>query len=199
MSRFDFDGSDYEEMFPNQGALWHSNLTKAIKGRRGQRDLRTLEQALLELPQKRLIHGRLAKGNEVCAVAAYVVQRRVDKGEEREGVLAELRAAVRVECEVCWHYEDQHGENGCQRCAELLAQGNQWHVNHGVCGEFVDSESTDDYGDVTAQVGKRAGMTQTLAWQIGYMNDATFASLTPEGRYEAVLDWVREQLEPVAA
>lgn len=193
MTRFSSD--DYEEMFPGQGELWHANLRRAIAGRKGQRDLRTLERALLELPEKRLIHGRLAKQNEVCAVGALVLQKRVDKGEDRDTVLAELAAAVRVYCSDCFHTEHDHETGYCMRCVDN-------HLRHGstqLCGGYVDDadSDTDDYGGmVTAETGKKAGLTYTLAWRIGQLNDDDFGRCTPEQRYDNVLDWVRRQILP---
>jgi len=200
-----FSSEDYDEMFPNQGQLWWANVERAVKGRHGQRDLRTLEAALEALPEKRLIQGRLvSRKGEVCAVAALVAHRRAEKGESRDAVLAEMGSLVTVYCDHCQHTEAEHDPDGsCRSCAENVARAalepeRRWTPR--LCSGFVESEESDDYGDVTASVGKKAGMTYSLAWRIGYLNDEDFAGLTPEQRYERVLAWVREQLvEPVAA
>ena len=81
---------DGDEEYPGQWWLWEQAFFRAVNGRRGQRVLRDMEQALLELPEKRLIDGRLSDGAGVCAVGAYVVHRRVAEGERRDEVLAHL-------------------------------------------------------------------------------------------------------------
>ena len=88
MSRF---SDEYDEQFNNQGEFWWANARRALNGRKGQQALRDLREALLALPQPRLIEGRLANDQgEVCAVGALVVHKRVAKGEKREDVLKEL-------------------------------------------------------------------------------------------------------------
>lgn len=52
----------------------------------------------------------------------------------------------------------------------------------------------------TAWYGRdELGLTETLAWELGRINDEKFAKLTPEERYEAMLAWVRDQLAQPAA
>ena len=79
--------SDGDEEYPGQWWLWEQALFRAVNGRRGQQVLRDLERALLELPEKQLIDGCLSDGKGVCAVGAYVVQKRVEAGEDRDEVL----------------------------------------------------------------------------------------------------------------
>jgi hypothetical protein len=93
VSRFGCD--DYDEDYPNQWFLWQHNLDRHVKGPQGQRDLLDLHAALLALPERKLIGGRLAdeKGG-VCAVGALAVARRVSNGEDREAVIRELAEAI---------------------------------------------------------------------------------------------------------
>ncbi len=44
-----------DEDFPGQIDLWQANLERSLKGRKGQSALRDIEQALLALPEKKLI------------------------------------------------------------------------------------------------------------------------------------------------
>ena len=74
MSRF-YD--DYEEYFPNQGELWHANVQRALKGKRGRKALAELREALLALPDKRLIAGAL------CTVGG--VEKRVEPRSDPRG------------------------------------------------------------------------------------------------------------------
>jgi hypothetical protein len=60
-----------DEDFNNQSLLWEANQERAIRGRKGQAALRELEQALLALPEKKLIVDELENAQgEVCAIGA---------------------------------------------------------------------------------------------------------------------------------
>lgn len=77
MSRF--QGDSYEEEYPNQALMWQWNLEQHLKGAKGQAVLRELREALLELPERRLIRGRLADEDGcVCVVGALAVHRGFD-------------------------------------------------------------------------------------------------------------------------
>lgn len=90
--RFEGDGDEY---FPGQWALWEHNLERNMSGAAGQAKLKELRDALLALPEKRLIETRLADGEgNVCALGALAVQRRVEAGEPRSAVLSELAEKV---------------------------------------------------------------------------------------------------------
>jgi len=68
-----------EEDYPGQFELWQANCERSLRGREGQAELRELREALLALPDKRLIHGSLidAEG-EVCAIGAYAQRKGLD-------------------------------------------------------------------------------------------------------------------------
>jgi hypothetical protein len=89
---------DYDEDYNNQGLLWWANVQRALAGKKGQRDLRDLLEALKEMPEKRLIHGRIAdeKGG-MCLVGVLACKRRVERGEDREAVLDDLALRVAPE------------------------------------------------------------------------------------------------------
>jgi len=53
--------------------LWQNAFARAIAGKRGQKILREIERALLEMPERRLLDSHIACGTEVCAVGAYAV------------------------------------------------------------------------------------------------------------------------------
>ena len=86
MSRF-YDDGDWDY---GRWELWEQATSRALAGKRGQAALRDLEQALLALPEKRLVEGYIAKDGEVCAVGALVLAKRCAAGESRAAVLAEL-------------------------------------------------------------------------------------------------------------
>lgn len=90
--RFQGDG---DEEFPGQWFLWEQALMRSVSGRKGQTALRDLRDALLSLPEKRLIAGRLADETGcVCTLGALALKRRVDGGESREDVLASLAEMI---------------------------------------------------------------------------------------------------------
>ena len=63
--------------------LWDSIVTRAAKGKRGQRMLRDLAAALDAMPRKRLIKGLFqAHDGEVCALGALGVHRGVDMEDD---------------------------------------------------------------------------------------------------------------------
>lgn len=85
MSRFEGDG---DEEYPGQWWLWEHNLKRNFSGKKGQQSLRELRDALLELPEKRLIAGRLAdETGAVCAIGALAVHR---QGREVIPLLQEI-------------------------------------------------------------------------------------------------------------
>jgi len=172
VSRFgdDYDGED----FPGQGYLWHANLERALKGKRGRKTLADLRAALLALPQPRLIEGALCTVN------------------------AERRAAGRnhlAASDLRYRAEEQ-GEGVCAVGALL------WHrkVKAGMdpAGAF-DSlptlpDSDYDLHD-TAQLAVRdAGLVYCLAYDLAYRNDETYQNATPEERYTAFLGWIDHEL-----
>ncbi len=68
-----------EEDWPGQFELWQANCGRSLKGKAGQRALREFEAALLALPTKRLIHGRLTDDDGgVCAIGCYAKHKGVD-------------------------------------------------------------------------------------------------------------------------
>lgn len=92
MSRFD---NDYEPEYNNAWDLWNASLNQHLGGAKGQQALRELRDALLAMPEKCLIAGRLAdEQGHVCTVGALALHRRVSEGEPREKVLADLAALI---------------------------------------------------------------------------------------------------------
>lgn len=92
MTRFEGDG---DEEFPGQWWLWEGNMRRCFSGKAGQAKLREIREALLALPQKRLIRGRLADENgDVCTVGAIALHRRVKDGQEPDVAIAELAKIV---------------------------------------------------------------------------------------------------------
>jgi hypothetical protein len=62
-----------EEDYPGQFHLFQANCARSLCGKAGQAALRELEAALLALPTKRLIAGKLAEQGDVCAIGALAL------------------------------------------------------------------------------------------------------------------------------
>ena len=61
-----------EESFPGLFDLWQANIDRCLKGKKGQAALLEFREALLALPEKRLIADALYdEEGSVCAVGAY--------------------------------------------------------------------------------------------------------------------------------
>lgn len=74
MSRY--AGDNYDEEWNNQWELWQANTLRHFRGRAGQAILRELRDALLALPERKLIHGRLAdEQGAVCTIGALALHR----------------------------------------------------------------------------------------------------------------------------
>jgi hypothetical protein len=68
-----------DEDFAGQGELRQANCERSLRGKQGQEELRELREALLALPEKRLICGLLANDEGgVCAVGAYAKRKGLD-------------------------------------------------------------------------------------------------------------------------
>lgn len=178
MSRFDDDGCD-EEWFPNASELWHANVVRALKGKRGQKALAELREALQALPQKRLIAGAL------CTVGGAERPDVRDRSDPHGYYRPDFEAKLKKEGEgVCaigaflWFKKVKAGADPQAAFDELPT--------------LLDSDG--DGGLETAEAGKAAGLTFTLAWQLAYRNDRAFDAMTPEQRYEAFMEWIDKQL-----
>lgn len=77
-SGYSEDYEDYDEEFPNAGALYHTSVLNAIYGKRGQKFIRDLVSALDALPEKRLISESLIREGAVCAIGAVGLARGID-------------------------------------------------------------------------------------------------------------------------
>lgn len=72
MSRFHCDDWDGEGVHP---LMWERTCLNAIRGQKGQATLRELKEALLALPEPKLIDGAFAYKGEVCALGALAQYR----------------------------------------------------------------------------------------------------------------------------
>lgn len=205
MSRYS-DYDDYEgepEQILAQGR-WEHNARVALKGKRGRQALRELREALMALPEHRLIEGA------VCTVGA----------EQRKA--ARVAAAER---EKAWLDEQYAAKWGPAQLDTVAADDLAHHVEHdgeGVCAVgalvwwrkvragadpaevFASLPDLADEGSdglhETASLGQaEADLTYTLAWELAYRNDETYARKTPEERWTAFVEWIDRELADAAA
>jgi len=189
MSRFEDVWEDCDGMIPPH--LWDQIVSNALSGRRGQMALAELEEALLALPEKKLVEGHLAAEGSVCAVGAFVAAQKAKK----EGL--EFAAAVAALNEngacLCGHPRSAHDPAQAGNCT-----GERWDGGPCTCSSYdTEYEGAHD----TAEAGKAAGLTWSVAWHLAYLNDEKFGSATPEERYQRMLAWVqtaRGRREPTA-
>jgi hypothetical protein len=175
MSRFDdYDG---EEWYPNQADLWDANVRRALAGKRGKKALAEMRDALLALPEKRLIAGAL------CTVGG--VDQRARSNDPHGWYREDLAAKVESE-----------GEGVCAMGAYLWFK----KVKAGADPQAAFEElptllGSDGEGDIgTAEAGRAAGLTFTLAWTLASRNDSLFEGMTPEQRYDAFMEWLNKHL-----
>lgn len=154
--RFD---SDYDEQFPGQYELWEHNTLRNFSGKAGQAALRELRDALLALPEKRLIETRLAdeKGN-VCALGALAVQKRVAEGRDRAVVIAEMAEAVEADDDWIDTWEAEQ-----QTLAEAKACGMKTNMAVAIAWE-------NDFGPKRDETPEER-YTRVLAWVEGRILD----------------------------
>jgi hypothetical protein len=193
---------DYEgepEQILAQGR-WEHNARVALKGKRGRKALADLREALLALPEKRLIEGA------VCTVGAE---------KRRERWIAEATRAwesMKPEWRIGGPWTDE-----ADNLAELVQ-----HEGEGVCAvgallwhrkvkagtdpaeafaslPDLHDEGSDGLGETADLAKKEAGLTYTLAWELAYRNDETYELKTPEERYTAFLAWIDRELAGTAA
>lgn len=215
MSRFTDCDYDDENWALDHGR-WEHNSRTALKGRRGRKALADLREALLALPEKRLIEGAVCTvggvdkrapllsdeelSRKAAQYAANMAEAGIDLGadwpqrsaqidrvareEEREKLAAIIRdnggEGVCAIGALLWHRMVKGGADPAEAFASVPA----------VFGE----DGTGDPLAETATLGKDAGLTFTLAWNLAYRNDETYRRMTPEERYTAFLAWIDAEL-----
>jgi hypothetical protein len=179
---------DYEEDFPNQSEFWWANAMRALKGKRGKKALAELREALLALPEKRLVSGAVS----TVALAQKVAEKKNEAPElnewrriSRDLFIADAEAKCEKEgpgvCAVgayLWWKRVQAGEDPQEAMAALPSAS--------------DIEGDDLYS--TAELGEQAGLTSYVAWLLADKNDETYGGLTPEQRYVEFLAWLDKEL-----
>ncbi len=206
MSRYSNYDDDSPEAVLAYGR-WKVNARRALKGKRGRQALRDLREALLALPEPKLISSALCTVGgssrvpdvteaEIAAVAAMyeaggIVPDRErithyqqeDRQEQRDRLASVVQSAGEGVCAIgayAWHQKVKAGMDPAEAFAALPT--------------IVDGQDDGDPLQRTAEAGEDAGMTFTLAWELAYRNDETYEAMTPEERWTAFLAWIDQEL-----
>lgn len=175
-------GCDWgDEDFPNQGFFWANRAKQALEGKRGRKALADLREALLALPEKRLISRAL------CTVGG---EKRVPDPQVSVGGFIyehpELKELIATQGEgVCavgayiWHKRVKEGMDPQQAFESLPT--------------LADIDNDAAICD-TAYAGRDAGLTYTLAYELAFQNDDDYGALSPKERYAAFLAWIDQEL-----
>jgi hypothetical protein len=202
VSRFsDYDDyDDYETWALNRGR-WEHNSRVALKGKRGRQALRDLREALMALPEHKLIEGAM------CTVGAGKRKAALVAGAQSQPTPWEQVAAAEAIGDLDRHLE-QDGEGVCGIGAYVWYQkvkaGMDPQEAFDSLPSVLDGEDGDSL-DWTARLGEEAGLTFTLAWNLAYRNDQTYqysddkrrVRMTPEQRWEHFIRWIDKELSAV--
>lgn len=163
---------------------WDHNLRTAIAGKRCQKILREMREALLALPQRRLIAGDLATPDgEVCAVGALAAHKRaIAQGTP----IVDAAKALAAQDPIPWQDYERQPDGSWVRTLQWPDGRARITISHG------EGEDNLPY---TLAVGEWAGLVETLAQKISYLNDETWEHCTPEQRWQKALDWVDSKIE----
>ena len=205
MSRFsEMEG---EEAFQNSGYFWQRSMYTALHSKRGHAALAELREALMALPEHRLIAGALCTVGFTAEVAAmpktkranYPVRKwhyqhgeKVGFIESPSGIVEDYQTKDAQEW-LAWHGDQ--GEGVCAIGAYVWYQ----KVKAGMAPDeafaalprLLDSESD---GHDTALTGQEVGLTWSLAWQLAEINYETYGGKTPEERFAAFITWIDQML-----
>lgn len=195
MSRYS-DYDDYEgepEQILAMGR-WEHNARVALKGRRGRKALADLREALMALPEHRLIEGA------VCTVGAAGRREAIYGREmaEWESMPPEWKPS-KPWLDETEKFDDQAKRNGEGVCAVgAIAWYRKVKAGMDPAEAFAGLPDLADEGadalTKTANLGESAGLTYTLAWELAYRNDETYAQKTPEERWSAFVAWIDREL-----
>lgn len=160
-----------DEDFPGQWALYEANARRALHGKRGHVAIRELRDALLALPEKRLIAGHLSRDGAVCALGALDIYRSTKQGFDPIESMGALQA-----------------ELAAQFGTESNEEPTDWW-----CGD-------DEYeaGDLADYFGMTRPVAQSIVWENDNFYLSHSSSMSPreidEHRYAGMLRWCNDIL-----
>ena len=170
-----------DEDYPGQFALWQGNCTRSLRSKAGQAALKRLEAALLAMPEKKLIRGKLVDNQaQVCALGALA---------KAEGVLPQPDADDLDQYDE--DLEDGYDEDDSAEFGESVLKFPKlvaWKV----------VEQNDIQLDTVAELA-HGPLPQ---WGAVYRGEdgqgrglMRIRPMTPEERYEKMLAWVQAQIK----
>lgn len=210
MSRFGGDG-DYEPVIDKRGreintaGLWQGALKAALHSKRGRQALTDLREALMALPERRLIAGALCTvglAERIEAMPATVVREITPYSRDENGK-ATFGPPTPTEVK---NYERQSliefvDENFDQPEGVCAVGAYVWwqKVKAGMDPATAFAElpvlpDTDSGEWETAEAGRDAGLTERLAYHLAYLNDESLEGVTPEERWQRVVDHIDKVL-----
>lgn len=175
MSRGEGDYDDYDAVTPYE--FWTHNVDQVLNSRRGRKDLALLKDALLALPERRLISRAL------CTVGALDRPKaKTSWGAWRDDAVADLVA--------------EQGEGVCAVGAYIWYKMVKAGIDETAAFDRMPMGADfDDYTlNATAHDGRNAGLRFTLAYILAELNDQELKACTPEERWTKVLEWIEERL-----
>lgn len=151
--------------------LFAANLKRSLRGKAGQAALRELEAVLVAMPEK-AIHADVfvERSGAMCALGAVAVARKVASGLSYDEALA-----VCADVDPC----DSEEEGESLGFPRLVAEAVVWENDEGI-GDVWEVA----YGPVPPGRGIYKGGIPLIR------------PVTPRERYDAMLAWVRRQLDP---
>ena len=163
MGWIDYENAVWTETWQ---ALWERSVQNAASSRRGQRMLRELRTALLDMPNKRLIPGALMVDGEVCPIGAMAWYR-LKKGKAIELPASNNPSAMLLSV------------------ADM--EGFSWRAHQ----RGIDLQETLRVG---AALGFVPCLAWTLVDLVDWHANV-FPPPTPEWLYQRVLKWVNEHIK----
>jgi len=218
MSRYsDYDDFEGEPEQILAMGRWERNARAVLRSKRGRKALAELREALMALPEHKLIEGAVCTVGAPERKAALLAQAEADAAREYEHAAryaaehpddpwAQRLAARPFEPETgpveeLDRYVARDGEGVC--AVGAYAWYRKVKAGMGPAEAFASlpdlaDEGSDALGE-TADLGEAAGLARTLAWELAYRNDETFGKCTPEERHAKFVAWIDEVLARSAA
>jgi hypothetical protein len=204
MSRYsEYDGYEGEPEEILAMGRWEHNARTALKGKRGRKALAGLREALMALPEHKLIEGAMCTVGAAERKAALLAE-----AERSKAFLDEHYAGRYSPAALDTSYADElarrverDGEGVCAVAAYVwwrkVKAGADPAEAFASLPDLPD-EGSDGLHETADLARDQAGMTFTLAWQLAYRNDETFGSMTPQERHAAFIAWIDRELASAA-
>jgi hypothetical protein len=202
MSRYtdNYDDDYSPEAILAQGR-WERNSRAALKSKRGRKALAELRDALLALPEKRLIEGAVCTVNAEKRRTAHL-EDEIRDWEEMAGNPYRPPEPWTDQTDEFARIAGREGEGCCAVGALVWYRKVQAGIDPGEAFSVlpdIAEEGTDGLDETARLAVHEAGLAYTLAWNLAYRNDETYGRLTPEDRYTAFLAWIDRELAEVPA